>query len=230
MKRYAFYFGIGLVSFSIGLIVVSFLYLKITDKTSERQNSITLESDKNPLEKAKTKQTEFIEIKLKDLPCEDKILKLVWDDLTDETASFNTGYAAKIKDCSDIIEIGEKFDLNNDGRKRVSIVSHTSPFSAGGDGYTLWVFQKIDENNYREIFKGIGSFFDFKNTKTKGYEDILTNFRYNSAEYGYVIYKFNGEKYVPKQCWNESKLVKNKDGDLGEGKKWKIIPRKCNES
>lgn len=229
MKRYAFYFGIGLLSFSIGFIVVFFLYHKPIDKNSGTQNLITLETDKNSLGKIKIKQSEFVEIKLKDLPCEDKILKLVWDDITNETTSINTDEATKIKNCSEIIEIGEEFDLNNDGQKEVSIVSHTSPFRAGGDGYTLWIFQKIDKNNYRKIFEGIVSDFGVENSRTKEFRTITTSFRYNSAEYGYVTYKFNGEKYIPKHCWNESKLYKNKDGELVEGNKWKVRNYDCRE-
>lgn len=228
MKRYAFYFGISLVSFSIGLIVVSFLYLKITDKTSERQNSITLESDKTPLEKAKTKQPELVWVKMEDLPCEDKILKLVWNKFKDEELSIDSERAESIKNCSDIVEWFELNDLNNDEKKEIFIRGIYYPFRCGNNCSKYWIFGTIKGQGYQKIFEAEGYLPVISKSKTLGYRNITFEFYASYVEFINGTYTFNGTEYVLKNCWKESKLVKNKDGELVEGKKWKTIPRKCN--
>lgn len=237
MRRYTFYLMVALLAFGIGSFVVFNFYLKhieqsIITQTTKTNSVSNTESKLNAVQKKtnENKADDTKEIVLKNLPCDDKNLQLVWNELKDETASVSAETAKEIKSCSDIIEIDEPADLNNDGRKEIVIRGWRSPYRVGGDGVTFWIFQKVNQKNYKKLFEGKGSFFNLKNTKTKGYRDILSNFRYNSAEYDYIIYKFNGTKYVPKKCWEESSLYKNRDGELVAGKKLKIIPYKCKES
>jgi hypothetical protein len=231
MRRYIIYLSVALLAFGLSTFVVIKFFLKTQNSLpkAEITNDFKVEVINSSSEAKNIKKTEFTEIKLKKLPCEDKNLQLVWNDLEDETTSVSAESAKEIKNCSDIIEVDEPTYLNNDGQKEVVIRGWRSPYRVGGDGVTFWIFREVNKNEYRKVFEGKGSFFYLKNTKTKGYRDITVRFRHNSAEYDHKVYKFNGTKYAPKQCRSESYLYKNKDGELVEGKTLKIEPYKCNE-
>lgn len=236
MRRYTFYLSVALLAFGIGSFVVFSCFWKTQNSLPkvELTEDSKIEIVNSSLENKKTKQPEFIKIELKNLPCEDKILRLVWNELSDETASINVDRAEKIKTCSDILQIDEfdePVDLNSDGRKEIVIRGIENPFSrCGNNCYTYWIFQQINENEYRKIFEAEGYLPVVKNKKTKGYKDIMFEKHGSYAYFSIILYKFNGTEYLPKNCWSESKLYKNKDGDMVEGKEYKVEYYKCEET
>jgi hypothetical protein len=161
-------------------------------------------------------------------------LRLVWNGLTDETASINVERAEKIKNCLDIIEVwidDEPIDLDNDGNQEIVIRGIENPYSrCGNNCYTYWIFQQTTEKNYRKLFEAEGYLPIVKSKKTKGYKDIVFEVFANYNESGNILFQFNGTEYVPKQCWSASNLYKNKDGEIVEGKKVEIKYYKCDES
>ncbi|HRH41507.1 MAG TPA: hypothetical protein PKY82_07660 [Pyrinomonadaceae bacterium] len=231
MNRYVFYFLIALLVFEIFSIIN---YLGWNDRKNLQNINLIKnsqsETDKNYLENAKTKQSEFVEIKLKDLPCEDKILQIVWNKLTNEIGSINSERARNIKNCSDIIEsFFESPDLNNDGQKEIFIRGVENPFRCGNNCSKYWVFEKINGQSYRKIFEANGYLPVVRKSKTLGYKNIAFEFYASAIEFIDGTYKFNGTEYVLKNCWSENKLVKNKDGDFVKRNKWKVKNYDCRE-
>ncbi len=92
------------------------------------------------------------------------------------------------------------------------------------------MFQQINEKDYRKLFEVEGYLPVVKNKKTKGYKDIMFEVYASYVEFGNILYKFNGTEYVPKKCWRESKLYKNKDGEMVEGKNFKTEYYECKET
>jgi hypothetical protein len=239
MRRYTFYLLVAVLAFEIGSIVVFKLYWNTQNDLLKVQltEQSKVEIVNNSLENKKIKKPEFIEIAFKNLPCEDEKLKPFWNELSDRTVSINTDYLERIKDCSDLIEydylVGSKndgqVDLNNDGQKEIFIRSHVGYF-CGNNCQVFWVFQKDNEKGYRKLFEQMGYMTIVENKKTNGYKDIRFEVY---ASYVYIdqkLYKFNGTEYVPKKCWSESKLHKNKAGELVESKRYRTEYHECKET
>ncbi len=231
MRRYTFYLSVALLAFGIGSFIVFKFYwnTQIDLPKAELTEDSKVEVVNNSLEYKKTKQPEFIEIAFKDLPCEDENLKPFWSELNDRTVSINTDYIERIKDCSDLIEVDESFDLNSDGQKEIFIRSHSGYF-CGNNCQVFWVFQKDNEKGYRKLFEAMGYMTVVENKKTKGYKDIMFEVYASYTYFDIKLYKFNGTEYVPKKCWSESKLYKNKVGELVEGKSYKTEYHECKET
>jgi hypothetical protein len=236
MRRYIFYLAVGLITFIISVIAcVSYALLKVNKTESESFEKMKqAQTLKDYTEDKKTKQPEFVEIKLKDLPCENETLRLVWNNLTDETASINIDRAERFKNCSDILEVWEDdkpIDLNNDGHQEIIVRGIENPYSrCGNNCYTYWIFQKTAEKKYRKLFEAEGYLPVIRKKQTQEYKDIMFEFYGSYATFLIGNYKFNGTKYVLKNCWSETKLYKNKDGEIVEGKKYRIENYDCNET
>ncbi len=230
MRRYTFYLAVALLAFGIGSFVVFKFYWNTQNDLpkDELTEDSKVEVVNNSLEYKKTKQPEFIEIAFKNLPCEDENLKPIWSELIDRKVSINTDYIERIKDCSDLIEVDESFDLNSDGRKEIFIRSHSGYF-CGNNCQIFWVFQQDNEKRYKKLFEAKGYLPVVQNKKTQGYKDIMFEFSATYTYFSLSIYKYNGKEYVPTRCWSESKLYKNKDGELVEGKIYRVENQDCKE-
>jgi hypothetical protein len=236
MRRYAFYLAAGFLTSSVSIFALfPFSFWKINQTESEGYvRTARAQTLKDYTADKKNKQPEFVSIKLKNLPCEHETLLLVWNNLTDETASINIERAAKIKNCSDILEVLEfdkPFDLDNDGNEEIIIRGIENPYSrCGNNCYTYWIFQKTGEKKYLKLFEAEGYLPIVENKKTKGYKDLIFEVFARYSESGNILYQFNGKEYIPKRCWSDSNLYKNNDGDLVEGKKRKTRYYKCEKS
>lgn len=231
MRRYTFYLSIALLAFGIGSFVVFKFYLKCVEQNVTAQTTTSkVGTSKSLSGNAKTKQSEFIKIGLKDLPCENKTLQIVWNKLTNEIGTINSERAGNIKNCGDIIQVDEPLDLNDDGRKEIVIKGLENPFRCGNNCSKFWIFQQTKNRKYRKLFEANGYLPNVRRSKTFGYKNILFEFygSYNSFLNG--TYKFNGTEYVLKNCWSETNLYKNKDGDMSEGKKWRVKNYDCKEA
>ena len=231
MRRYTFYLSVALLAFGIGSFVVFKFYLKCVEQNVIAQTTNSkVGTDKSLSGNAKTKQPEFIKIELKNLPCEDKTLQIVWDKLTNEIGTINSERAGKIKDCGDVIQVDESLDLNGDGRKEIVIKGLENPFRCGNNCSKFWIFQQTKNRNYQKLFEANGYLPDAGKRKTLGYKDILFEFYASYNEFINGTYKFNGTEYVLKNCWSKTNLYKNKDGDMAEGKKWRVENYDCREA
>ncbi len=231
MRRYTFYLSVALLAFGIGSFVVFKFYWNTQNNllNAELTEESKVEVANTSLENQRTKQPKFVEIAFKNLPCEDENLKPFWYELKDRTVSINTDYLERIKDCSNLIWIDESVDLNNDGRKEIFIRSESGYF-CGNNCQVFWVFQQDKEKGLRKLFEQMGYMPIVKNTKTKGYKDIMFEVYASYVYFDKKLYKFNGTEYVPKKCWSESKLYKNKAGELVEGKRYKTEYHECKET
>ena len=190
-------------------------------KTELRQESIQEKIDENG--------NDAKEIVLKTLPCKDRNLQLVWKNLgEDETDFSSVEYPKNVSDCRNYISVSEFIDLNNDGQTEIIISGDKFPFCASG-GCHYWIFQKRNKTRYKQIFDTIGS-IKVRKSKTEGYRNLEYVFRYSTDEYTRIIYKFNGLKYVPKQCQKEHFTYIDKDGKIVVLKKPRITSYECKEA
>lgn len=242
MRRYVFYIAIALSAFVIGSAGVYFVFYEYNAKDiSEVKTTAVSETNYAGtfVENRQTPQPEFVTFKLKELPCEDKTLQIVWNELTDEFAEINETRAGDFKSCEDFLEVADFFqddkdlDLNNDGVKEIFIRGIANPYSrCGNNCYTYWIFQKTGDKKYRKLFEAEGHLAIVQNKKTRGYKDIGFTVTYKDIVYSKnILFGFDGTHYIPKKCWEESKLVKARNNvDLVVGKKWKTIYSECKES
>lgn len=239
MRRYTFYLSIALLAFELGSFVSFKFYWNIQNDSPQvepPEKSKTEVVNISP-ENKKTKQPTFIKIAFKDLSCKDEGLKPIWSELIDRTVSINTDYIERIKDCSDLIETNDsdglnkdgQVDLDNDGQKEMFVRSVIGYF-CGNNCRIFWVFRKDNEKGYRKLFEAMGYMTIVENKKTKGFKDIRFEVYANYAYIDQKLYRFNGTEYVPKKCWSESKLYKNKVGEILEGKKYKTTYHDCKET
>ena len=92
-------------------------------------------------------------------------------------------------------------DLNDD-RQLDLVVKPERACLFGVNTAPFWVFRSAGKG-YKLVLKTNCVGLDILRTKTKGYHDIEIGAVSAGWTYG-AIYKFDGKKYVPKKCWDQS--------------------------
>ena len=117
-------------------------------------------------------------------------------------------------------------DVNNNGSKELAILSNCSP----PEFCELWIFKKT-KNDFQVILKTytVVENFDLRKTKTRGYFDIETIYSYpgSKTSLGMNIYKFNGENYEMKECYDYIYLYEDENGELHKLAKPRFSPLHC---
>lgn len=223
MNRYAFYFGIGLLSFFIGLIVVFAFYSKITDKILEKQNTDTLTSIEKNTTNSKNND---------DFVTDDEILKWQKDSFKpiinkwmknqkieeyvelnreDGWAAYNQKYAST-----------GLLDVDNDGIKELAI--QTGCAAVGNCEF--WLFKKKGRDYETILSTVMVQRYKLRKTKTKGYFDLETKTHGSATDGGISIYRYNGKEYVISKCFKYDYIVLKND-KMYELKKPIILRQKC---
>lgn len=231
MRRFAFYLSVALLAFGIGSFVVFKFYFKHAEQPVIAQTAETNTVSKPEL-KDNTIQREMNENKvddtketvLKNLPCKDKNLRLVWDKIKNEFAdeTFEDLADRGVRSCKDLFEVEKVIDLNGD--KQVEIVVHQIADCPASGNCTFWVFQK-EKNDFKPILDtNMIQSFNLRKTQTNGYKDLELRTWNTGFEYYVQLFKFNAGKYKAQKCWFETHQI------LGKFlKKPKITLEECSD-
>lgn len=228
MRRFAFYLSVALLAFGIGSFVVFKFYFKHAEQPVIAQTAETNTVSKPEL-KDNTIQREMNENKvddtketvLKNLPCKDKNLRLVWDKIKNEFAdeTFEDLADRGVRSCKDLFEVEKVIDLNGD--KQVEIVVHQIADCPASGNCTFWVFQK-EKNDFKPILDtNMIQSFNLRKTQTNGYKDLelrtwnqalSITFNYSNLMLGNIKLKNVGLKLI--RFWanfskNQKLLLKN---------------------
>ena len=220
MRRYGFYLAVGIITFAISLSA----YFSYT-----RRNAPETESESfKKIEKAEILQVEYPEKpseKRKDFKCENQYLLAVWNHLKKDTdyQEFFDG-KNKITDCSKVFGISDAVDLNNDGEKE-GFVSDNG-WRNGVFNQSFWIVRKVG-NDYKIVLVGKDLEYEIRNQTTNGFRDLVLSFKNSLEDYEKSLFKFDGESYKPKKCWNEIIAARNRNEQLYMLKKPRITPTDC---
>ena len=245
MRRTLFYLSVALLAFGIGSFVVFKFCWKpaeqsITTQATEidtvskleiKNDSMQFEmKDDLMLRKFKEdKVDDSKEVILKNLPCKDKNLRLVWNKIKNEFANESPKYLARIgvRNCNSLFRVEKVVDLNDDGQAEI-IVHQIADCTATGN-CPFWVFQK-EKNDYKPILDtNMIQSFKLRKTQANGYKD-LDLMTHNSASSSYhQLFKFNGKKYKAQECWWADYEYLDATEQLHQFKKPRINYEKCDE-
>ena len=244
MRRRIFYLSVALLAFGISSFVGLKFYFKHTENYAIDQ---TMKTTKSEVEEQPSKLVQ--ETSQEEEPNEEE--KAAFDVLKPTIAKWLRGEKIKheftdasnesIKEVSgkDKSELSKdqatwfsyfKFeptliDVDGDGKNELAIRNNCSIVG----NCQFWLFKKKG-NDYQIILKtlpGAVQTFKLKIAKTNGYFDLETKDHGTASSGEIEIYKFDGEKYKMRECYNydSSNL---KDGKLYELKKTKITTINCN--
>ncbi len=245
MCRYTFYLSVAILAFGIGLFGVFKFSWKPTEQSVTAQatemDTVSKLEIKNDLMQFEMKD-DFIlrkfkedkvddskEVILKNLPCKDKNLRLVWDKIKNEFANESPKYLARIgvRNCNSLFKVEKIVDLNDHGQAEI-IIHQIADCTATGN-CPLWVFQK-KKNDYKPIlYTDMIQSFKLRKTQANGYKD-LDLMTHNSASSSYhQLFKFNGKKYKAQECWSADYEYLDEIRQLHQFKKPRINHEKCDE-
>ena len=215
MRRYTFYLLVALLAFGIG----SFVFNLYPNRAEQFVNVQNIQADKPEISENKTI-----------LPnVEDKVLndeeKAAFDVLKPTIRRWLRGERIKneFTDASnesieeitgkDRLELSEGeinwyasfrfeptlIDVDGDGKNELAIKNDCAPVG----NCQFWVFKKKG-NGYKIILKtlpGAVQTFKLKAAKTNGYFDLETKDHGTASSGGIDVYKFDGQKYLIKECY-----------------------------
>lgn len=214
MRRCFLYLAVSLTAFLFGTFSV---FLRFEQKNEIAQtveeNKVILqnESDMFANPQAHINQVEFV--------CEDKILQSAWEVLKQDL--FGNPEADAKTNCADFLSLQQTIDLNNDGMKEIIIKRKN--ICANGECDNIWILEKQKNGQLNIILDDMATSVEIKKTQTNGYLDFVTGFRSPLGDsYGFTFYKFDGEQYSMRSCWEEVYSITDRNGVLRKLKK----PRK----
>jgi hypothetical protein len=223
MRRITFRLAVALVAFTFGTIVSFYVYQlskKVSPiETHEAANSVfkselNQKVDKTTLTKQKDK---FV--------CEDKTIQLFWNDLKEHSISLNR-VMEPVKNCTDFLNVQEIRDMNDDGKKEI-IARKTIIYERGEDD-NIWILQEQKDRRFKVIFSNRATFIEVKESRTNGYFDFQSSFRYPLGDsYGFVLHKYNGYEYAGMKCWEEMHSFADENGKLHKLENPKISSLHC---
>ena len=200
MCRYAFYLSIALLTFGIGVFAtIEF------NKQSFEKDSIKPQTKETKIERTQS----FVEEAKEETPkqkvkfqCKDKILLSVWNFLLEQNDFGNLANSVAdegISNCSEIFQINEFIDLNNDGVKEVIVRGKNSLVNSTTGNYGTWICQKVG-HSYKVIFEESAEECKVKKSVTNGYRDIFIRGHASCCSSYLSTYKFHDGKYEESKC------------------------------
>lgn len=201
MRRYAFYFLTGTLTFVIGLFVVNLEFFK--KETSALSGQTFVFNNYRPLKfySSENKLNEKPKVRF---TCTNKRLQPLWNELKKDKdfkeASQNFYENA---DCEKMIEL-QTVDLNNDGKKEFVLWGSDFNLCGATGNCPIWIYE-IKNSKYKLLLQS-GAYndetkwFEIIKSKSNGYQNILLKSHYSASEVWKEFFKFNAGKYVRYKC------------------------------
>ena len=227
MRRYAFYFAAALSAFATGVFFVYLFFLPddkvrldLVAEPTHKAYSLHHETGIESLISDKEMALLLFEPTLKKWIGQEKIAELVEpsSEIAERIAMMRLHqYEAPL-----LTQMAMKsykpslLDFNDDGKKELSIrINCEEP-----DGCELWIFREV-EDDFEVVLRLREKFENFKLMKEKstGFFDIETSYKYPDEPESEAVkrvdsYKFDGQRYRHRECWEYISRRRDKKGNL----------------
>ncbi len=81
---------------------------------------------------------------------------------------------------------------------------------------SFWVYEKSTDGYRRLLVTNMVQVFSVENTRSHGYRDIVTGAHGSAFDTDLTVFKFDGERYQPRECWSMSypRTIDSKSGRI----------------
>lgn len=199
MRRYVFYFVVALLAFGFGVFVAVNNY---------RNQKESFESKRIQYETPIYVQTDSVNNSNSEFVCNDEAIKTVWASLAEDNDFYESSREYIIehqtKNCLEIFDSVETFDLNNDGESETIIQSNSTMLCSSAWDCRTWIVTKIKgqykiilDNPIAESLEGL----KILGERTNRFHNLRIRLNNGIQEDNVGIFIFNGHEYKLKKCF-----------------------------
>lgn len=119
-----------------------------------------------------------------------------------------------------------EMDLNNSGVPAVIIQGRTTCLCGGVGNCSFSIFQDVPPHKTL-LYTDMVQEFHFKGTRTNGYRDLVTSTHGSAFDSELRVFRFDGTRYALKECYDQSYIWRDKQGNPHTMRNPKTTPEPC---